>query len=76
MPQPDPSVGTDRIKLRGTPPNPRDPPSGCVFSTRCPSRIRPADGETHRRTVEPCRGVQERPHTAGCNILNEFAIPG
>ena len=31
----------DRITLRGTPPNPRDPPAGCPFTTRCPAKIRP-----------------------------------
>ncbi|MFB6218113.1 MAG: ABC transporter ATP-binding protein [Halobacteriaceae archaeon] len=37
------SVGADRdrITLRGTPPNPRDPPPGCPFATRCPAKIRP-----------------------------------
>ncbi len=39
IPVPDPSADTDRITLRGTPPSPRDPPSGCVFSTRCPFEI-------------------------------------
>jgi len=41
IPEPDPSVEKSRITLRGTPPSPRDPPSGCVFSTRCPFKIRP-----------------------------------
>jgi len=41
IPEPDPTVDRDRITLHGTPPNPRYPPSGCPFSTRCPARIRP-----------------------------------
>ncbi len=41
IPEPDPTTDRDRITLYGTPPNPRYPPSGCPFSTRCPARIRP-----------------------------------
>ncbi|OLZ41672.1 peptide ABC transporter ATP-binding protein [Natrinema saccharevitans] len=43
IPEPDPTVERDRITLHGTPPNPRYPPAGCPFSTRCPARIRPAE---------------------------------
>ena len=35
-----------RVTLRGSPPNPRYPPDGCPFSTRCPVRIRPAKAES------------------------------
>ena len=41
IPEPDPTSDRKRITLRGTPPNPRDPPPGCPFNTRCPARIRP-----------------------------------
>ena len=43
IPEPDPTVDRDRITLHGTPPNPRHPPEGCPFTTRCPARIRPAE---------------------------------
>ena len=41
IPDPDPTSEKERIMLQGTPPSPRDPPSGCPFSTRCPMKIRP-----------------------------------
>jgi peptide/nickel transport system ATP-binding protein len=45
IPEPDPTLEKSRMTLRGTPPSPRNPPSGCVFSTRCPLKIRPAEYE-------------------------------
>jgi peptide/nickel transport system ATP-binding protein len=45
IPEPDPTVEKSRLTLQGTPPNPRYPPSGCPFSTRCPARIRPEEYE-------------------------------
>lgn len=45
IPEPDPSIEKRRITLRGTPPNPRDPPDGCPFTTRCPMKVRPREYE-------------------------------
>ncbi|QLD86757.1 ATP-binding cassette domain-containing protein [Natronomonas halophila] len=45
IPEPDPTAEKSRITLHGTPPNPRYPPDGCPFSTRCPARIRPDEYE-------------------------------
>ncbi len=43
VPEAEPTSNPNRIMLRGTPPNPRDPPSGCPFTTRCPMKIRPEE---------------------------------
>ena len=43
IPEPDPTLERQRITLYGTPPNPRYPPDGCPFSTRCPARVRPEE---------------------------------
>jgi oligopeptide/dipeptide ABC transporter ATP-binding protein len=36
VPDPDPTTSTDRIVLEGEIPDPRRPPEGCNFVTRCP----------------------------------------
>jgi len=41
IPTPDPTSDSRRVTLRGNPPNPRDPPQGCPFTTRCPVKIKP-----------------------------------
>ncbi|SCB60940.1 peptide/nickel transport system ATP-binding protein [Rhizobium aethiopicum] len=45
IPSPDPNAPRERQILKGDIPSPANPPSGCVFRTRCPNAL-PACGET------------------------------
>ncbi|WP_247731539.1 ABC transporter ATP-binding protein [Halovivax limisalsi] len=65
IPEPDPTARGDRITLHGTPPNPRYPPAGCPFSTRCPAHIKPeqfegVDDDVWTRVVQFREVLNER----------------
>ena len=56
-------TGTERIRLEGEIPSAADPPSGCVFHTRCPRKI----GEICE-TTEPELREEEAGHGIRCHI--------
>ncbi len=65
VPNPDPTVKTDRIKLEGDIPSPANPPKGCRFHTRCPY------AKEICRHVPPEYIEHEPGHFAACHLLNE-----
>ena len=52
VPVPDPEKGhkKERILLKGDLPSPQNPPSGCVFRTRCPKAVEKCAAEAPERT--------------------------
>ncbi|HEY6077773.1 MAG TPA: ABC transporter ATP-binding protein [Polyangiaceae bacterium] len=71
-PRPDPDQVLEPVVLKGEPPSPLDPPSGCRFHPRCP------------RAFEPCSSVvpQERlvaespsPHRVWCHLYDDAPKP-
>ena len=55
--------GRERIKLEGDIPSAADPPSGCVFHTRCPRRVGPICDD-----IEPPLVEVEENHLMRCHI--------
>ena len=66
-PVPDPRAPRSRILLKGEIPSPIDPPSGCVFRTRCP------------HATEACAAQTPQPrdlgqgHFAACLRIDEIS---
>jgi oligopeptide/dipeptide ABC transporter, ATP-binding protein, C-terminal domain/oligopeptide/dipeptide ABC transporter, ATP-binding protein, C-terminal domain len=62
-------AGGDRLKPQGSPPNPRYPPAGCPFATRCPVKVRPANAQELSpaawEAIERFRGILRERARAG-----------
>jgi oligopeptide/dipeptide ABC transporter ATP-binding protein len=69
-PIPDPTVQRpERVILRGDPPSPIAPPSGCRFHTRCPLAI-------ERCSIETPPLLEVAPgHRTACWVVQETAVP-
>ena len=65
VPNPDPTVKMDRIKLEGDIPSPARPPKGCKFHTRCPY------AKEICKHVIPEYKEHEPGHFAACHLLDE-----
>ncbi|HEX8618732.1 MAG TPA: dipeptide ABC transporter ATP-binding protein [Thermoanaerobaculia bacterium] len=66
VPVPDPTVKKTRILLKGDIPTPLNPPSGCVFHTRCPIAQFPVC-----KTEVPALVEHKPGHFAACHFAGE-----
>ncbi|MGE7688906.1 ABC transporter ATP-binding protein [Lysinibacillus sp. NPDC097214] len=62
IPVPNPRIKREKIKLQGEIPSPLDPPTGCVFQTRCPFAMEKC------RTVEPELFEHSPDHKTACHL--------
>jgi oligopeptide transport system ATP-binding protein len=68
VPLPDPTVRKKRILLKGDIPTPLNPPSGCVFHTRCPIAQFPICKEKVPELIEHKPGQFAACHFAGAAV--------
>lgn len=63
VPEADPHTKREKIQLKGELPSPLNPPSGCVFHTRCPLAIDTC------KTMVPIRKEVAPKHFVKCNLV-------
>jgi oligopeptide transport system ATP-binding protein len=74
VPPPDPVAarGQQRVALRGEPPSPLNPPSGCPFRTRCPLAI-----EICAAVMPPAEAVADGAgHLVACHRWRDRSTQG
>jgi oligopeptide transport system ATP-binding protein len=79
VPIPDPALKKNRILLKGDIPTPLNPPSGCVFHTRCPIAQFPICKDEVPALLEHAPGQFAACHFAGAPLperTNPEGIPG
>jgi oligopeptide/dipeptide ABC transporter ATP-binding protein len=62
IPIPDPHKKTQRVILEGDVPSPQNPPSGCSFHPRCPSRFSGCDD------ISPTLQEKDKEHFVACHL--------
>lgn len=62
VPVPDPQYEKEEVPLQGDMPNPADPPSGCVFHTRCPFKMDICEREV------PSLTERKTNHSVACHL--------
>lgn len=76
VPDPAPEARRERVLLHGDLPSPSNPPSGCVFSTRCPKfRDELDDSQRDRcRTEVPALDLGRSEHFVACHFPQERSM--
>lgn len=75
VPVPDPTVKKSRILLSGDIPTPLNPPSGCVFHTRCPIAQFPICKDVVPPLIEHKPGQFAACHFAGAELPTNSSAP-
>ncbi len=65
IPDPDVEEGRERMILEGELPSPINPPSGCVFRTRCPFAMEAC------ANINPVWQEVEQDHYVACHLYND-----